>query len=356
MLSSQTLLIKDILIDAIKIGAADLHFSVGNKPVYKINGKWVIMEEREIIDQDFISNLSMSLLDQAQQEKLKQNKEIFFSYDFERDLRFKINVFYQRGFLSATFRHIPMKIPTIDGLGLNPIIKKIADYKKGLILISGPFGSGRSSTAAAIIEEINLKRKQYIITIEQPIEYIFTNKESIIEQREVGIDTNSFEDALKYFQEEDGDILFLEAVPDIKLWPLVLEIANGSALVITTINSDTSSGAISSVVDGFSSLDQARIRDLLSNALKAVICQKTLPRVGGGSIAAQEILMANDAIKSSIKSGNLNQIQNVMQLSKKDGMVTFDFNLAELARNRRINTDDALSNATDKKLLESLLQ
>jgi len=335
MLSNQTLLVKSILIDAIKVGAADLHFSVGKKPAYKINNQWITMDDREMVDESFIQDLTKTILDEAGQAKLEKEKEIFFSYDFDKDLRFKINIFYQKRFLSVTLRHIPAKIPTIDSLGLNPVVKKLVDFKKGLVLIAGAFGSGKSSTAAAMIEEINQRKKQYIITIEQPIEYIFANNESIVEQREVGIDTASFEDALKYFQEEAGDVLFLENVSDIKFWPIILEIASGSSLVITTCNADTVTGAISTIINGFTSFDQERIRDMMSIALKAVVCQKILPKVGGGSVAAQEILIVNDAAKSLIAKGSINQIDNIIQVSRKDGMVTFDQALVDLAKNKK---------------------
>jgi len=355
MQSNQSLLIKDILIEGIKMGASDLHFSVGNKPVLRVNQNLVFLEDREVIVSEFMEALIGSWLDAKAKATLESNREIIFTYDFDKELRFKINIFYQKGYLSATFRHIPSRVPTIDSLGLVPVLKSLTAFKKGLILVAGPFGSGRSTTAAAMIEEINQSRKEYVITIENPIEYIFTNSKSIIEQREVGKDTKSFEEALKYFQEEDGDVLFLQEMGDPKIVPLVLEIANGSSLVISAVNADSASKAISSILDNFTSLDQERIRDLLSNSLRAVVCQRILPKSGGGVIAVQEIMVVNEAIKSIIANGNISQLDNIIQVSKKEGMISFNQALAELVQARKINMQDALAESPDRKSLEGTL-
>jgi len=256
--------------------------------------------------------------------------------------------------LSATLRYIPSKIPTVASLGLSTDITKLAKLKNGLMIVSGPFGSGRSTTIAAIIDEINRTRKEYIITIEDPIEYIFTNKKSIVEQREVGSDTRSYSDALKYFEEEDGDVLFLENMQDPKIIPAVLEISRGGSLVLSTISADSAAKTVSRILDSFQSFDQERIRDLLSTSLRAVVCQKLLPRVGGGLVLAYEILIINDAARSVIINGNLNRLEDIIQTSRKDGMISFDQNLAQLVKDRMVSREDALENASNKKKLGGL--
>ena len=337
------------------MGASDLHFSVGNKPVLRVDQGLVFLEDREVIVSEFMEGLVSSWLEPTQREKLESNREIIFTYDFDKELRFKINIFYQKGYLSATFRHIPSRVPTIDSLGLTSVLKDLIIFKKGLILVSGPFGSGRSTTAAAMVEEINSTRKEYIITLEEPIEYIFTNNKSIVEQREVGKDTKSFEDALKYFQEEDGDVLFLEDIGDPKIVPMILEIANGSSLVISTANADSASKAVSSILDNFTSLDQTRIRDLLSNSLRAVVCQRVLPKMGVGVVVVQEIMIVNEAVKSIILSGNISQLDNIIHISRKEGMISFNQALAELVQARKISMKDALEESPDRKSLESMI-
>lgn len=354
--TSQNLLLKDILAEAIKAGASDLHFSVGNCPVLRVGQELRYLEEREIVTQSFMEKLAESLLTPPQKERLQADKEIVISYAFDKNLRFKVTVFFQRGFLSAVMRHIPAKVPTLDELGVDKIIKKFAAYKHGLVIIAGPFGSGRSTTAAALIEEINRTRKAYILTVEDPIEYVFANNQSIIEQREIGRDANSFEDALKHFQEEDGDVLFLEQLSDAKAVPLALDIASGSSLVITTMAADTSAKAIASILDSFSSADQERVRDKLAGALKAVVCQKIMPKIGGGSKAVCEIMLASDTVRATIANGSVNQLENIIQTSRKEGMVSFNQALSDAVSSREISGEDAINNSSDPRGLEKLIR
>ncbi|NCN07607.1 PilT/PilU family type 4a pilus ATPase [Candidatus Falkowbacteria bacterium] len=352
----QELTIKNILTDAVKRGASDLHFSVGNNPILRIDDHLVYLEDQEVVTQDFMQGLVDFLLTKEKKEKLLVNKEIVLAYNFDNNLRFKVNIFYQRGFLSVSLRHIPYQVPTLESLKLNSILSNLVKNKNGLILVSGPFGSGRSTTIAALIEEINRSRKEYIITIEDPIEYIFTNNKSIIEQREVGIDTNSFAEALKYFEEEDGDILFLEEINKSEVIPAVLEIARGSSLVFSAISADSSTNAIARILDMFPAYDQERIRDLLATALRAVICQKIIPKIGGGVAVVQEVLVMNEAVKSMIINGNIAGLNNLIQTSRNEGMVSFNYGLAKLVKSSKITREDALDNTTDRKILESLLR
>ncbi len=350
------LTIKSILTDAVKRGASDLHFSVGNNPILRIYDQLISLDDQEIITQEFMQEFVDFLLDDYKKNKLLTNREIVLAYNFDNNLRFKINIFYQKGFLSVSLRYIPYQVPTLESLKLNSILSKLVKRKNGLIIVSGPFGSGRSTTIAALIEEINRSRKEYIITIEDPIEYVFTNNKSIIEQREVGVDTNSYEEALKYFEEEDGDVLFLERINKPEIIPAVLEIARGSSLVLSAVSADSASNTIAMILDMFPDYDQKRIRDLLSTSLQAVICQKIIPKIGGGVVVVQEILVTNEAVKSIILSGNISGLDNIIQTSRKEGMISFNYALSELVKSTQISREDALDNATDRKLLESLLR
>ncbi|MEI6288001.1 MAG: PilT/PilU family type 4a pilus ATPase [bacterium] len=355
METSRFLLVKTILAEAVKRGAQDLHFSVGGNPCLRINGELLSMEDKEIITQDFMEKFINLILTEDQKAKLNSDREIIITYDFENNLRFKINIFYQKNFLSATLRYIPTDIPTVASLGLNPVIKDFIKFKKGLVIVAGPFGSGRSTTVAALLDAINQERKEYIITIENPIEYVFTNNQSVIEQREIGRDTKSFADALAYFQEEDGDILFVEELEDPQIIPAVLEIARGSSLVFTALTASSVSNAVSRILDSFTSFDQERVRDQLSTALKGIVCQKILPKIGGGVIVVNEIMIANEAIVSIIANGNVSQIDNIIQTSRRDGMISFDQALAELVHQHKISNEDAMDNAINKKTLEKMI-
>lgn len=349
-------IILNILAEAVKSGASDIHLSVGDYPAIRLNDQLVTLENDDLITQDFMAGFINSILTEEQKKKLASSREIVTTYNFNRDLRFKINIFYQRDFLSASLRHIPLQIPTLSRLGANPLLAELTKLKKGLIIVAGPFDAGRSTTAAAMIEEINQSRKEYIITIEDLIEHVFVNKKSIIEQREVGRDTQSFADALNYFEEENGDVLFLEEMQDPKIIPLVLEIARGSSLVITTMSADSSAKVVARILDSFTALEQESIRDLLATALKAVICQKLIAKIGGGLIIVQELMLVNDAIKSLIADGNANQLENIIQTSRKEGMVSFDQALAQLVNDRKIDLNQAMDNASDKEKFKTLIK
>lgn len=352
---ARELIIKNILTDAVKRGASDLHFSVGNNPVLRIDDNLITLEDQEIVTKEFMEELIVFLLNEDQRKKLADNREIVIAKNFDSNLRFKINVFYQKGFLSTSLRYIPYQAPTIDSLKLNPILKDLIKHKNGLIIVSGSFGSGRSTTIAAMIEEINRSRKEYIITLEDPIEYVFTNDQSIIEQREIGSDTKSYYDGLKYFEEENGDVLFLEEIGSTESIPLVLEIARGGSLVLTSVSADSATKTITRILDRFSTYDQDRIRDLLATALKAVVCQKVVLKIGGGVIMIQEILIANEAVKSSILSGSIASIDDIIHMSRKDGMLSFDHVLIDLVKSYQITSKEAMENATDKKRLSEFL-
>ncbi|HLD28569.1 MAG TPA: ATPase, T2SS/T4P/T4SS family [Patescibacteria group bacterium] len=356
MQTSQSLLIKNIITDAIKRGAVDLHLSVGNNPVLRLNGELVYLDNYKVITQEFMDTWTESLLNEQQKKCLYEDREVVLTHNFDKQLRFKINLYYQRGYLSSTLRYIPAIVPTIDSLGLNPILKDLSRTEKGLVIISGAFGSGRSTTIAAMIEEINQQQKKYIITIEDPIEYLFINKKSIIEQREIGRDVNSYSEAVKYFQEEDGDVLCLEEIDGPMVIPEVLEIAGGGALVLTTVSATSASNTVSRILNSFTSLDLSRVRDLLANSLFAVVCQKIVPKIGGGVEVIGEVMIVNDAIRSIIMSGNIAQIDNIIQTSRKEGMISFDNQLAKLVQARKIAISDAMDNTANKKLFENLIK
>jgi len=354
--TSRGFVIKAMLVEAIKQGAADIHFSVGSLPLMRINNQLVSMTDKEIVTAELMADLLDFVTDPVARTQLDIDREMIVTREFDKDLRFKVNLFYQKGFLSATMRYLPPRIPSLDNLAVSPVVRDLTKMKKGLIIVSGPFGAGRSTTVAALIDEINRTRREYIITIEDPIEYIFTNAQSVIEQREVGKDTKSFLDAVNYFQEEDGDILFLEEMHNPALIPPVLEIARSGALVFTTVSADSAAKTIARILDGFTSLDQERVRDLLATSLKAVVCQRLLPRVGGGLVLVQELLLANEAVKSAIMNGNINQLVNVIQTSRADGMISFEQAIAELINHHQVAADDALDVVADRKLLESLIR
>lgn len=354
--SGSTLQWKALLVDAVKRGAADIHLSVGSVPMARINGQLVPLEGIDAVSPEALGVFIDTYVAADIRKRLTEERDIVSTIDVDKNLRFKISAYYQKDLLSLTLRYIPVQVPTLAALGLQPVMRELSALQHGLVIISGPFGSGRSTTAAALIEEVNQHRRAYIITVEDPIEYVFANSQSVVEQRQVGRDTKSFTDALRYFEEEDGDILFLEEMDDPATTPLVLEIARGSALVLTTLSADSAAQTIARILDSFTSLDQDRIRDMLAHGLQAVVCQKLLPRVGGGMLVVQEVMKNTEAVRASIRNGNIDQLATIMQTSRREGMVSFEQALAELVRNHQVTLDDALVQANDPRALESLLR
>jgi twitching motility protein PilT len=356
MEAAQGLTLKNILIQAIKDRASDIHFSVGNVPIFRVNDKLVSGDSFEPVTADSMTEMSEAVLSPEQRDKLKQFKELILTYSFDKNLRFKINFFYQRGMLSASFRYIPSQVRSLSELGLAEGASSLVNIKKGLIVIAGPFGSGRSTTAAALIEEINRTRKEYIITVEKHPEHLFSNRESIIEQREVGVDANSFLGALEYFQEENGDVLFIEEMNDKEVIPAILEIAGGSSLVISCISAESARKAITRILDSFQSFDQERIRDLLSTSLKAVWCQKLVPSLAGGLVPAYELLKINDSAAAMIMDGTTSQLDNLIRTSRREEMVSLEQTLAAMVKSGKIASDKAYENANDKNTLDNALK
>lgn len=348
--------IKNLVIEATKRGASDLHLSVGNVPIARINGWLRMLDKENVLTTDFIQSVVELLLDKEQKEILSQKKEIIITYDLDKSLRFKVNIYYQKGTLSVVFRYIPTAIPSLDKLGFDQELKVLTGLSDGLVLLAGPYGSGRSTTAAALIENINKTQKKYIITAEDPIEHIFTNKQSIIEQRQVGRDVLSVKAALEYFQEEDGDVFYAEELKDDKSILAALEIACGSGMVITSLFASSAVTAVEIIIERFQATDRQRIRDMLAKGLRMVICQKLIPKIGGGLELVAEIMIVNDAVRSTIRSGNLSQLENIISTSRKEGMISFDQALAIKINKGLISMETAMPKASNSGKLRQLIK
>jgi len=356
METSQLAALNSILAETIKRRASDLHLTVGKQPVVRIDDKLQPLSEAEVLTADFLKAVVKDILTDEQQEVLKKEKEIIFIYNWENKARFKINIFQQRGYWSISWRVIPVKVKTPLELGLTAIIDSLTKLKEGLVIITGPFSSGRTTTAVSLIEEINKNRAEHIITIEKPIEFIFTNKKSIVDQREVGRDTNSFLDALENCQEEDVDVLLVEEINSPKELSLILDIANSGALVIALMNTDSVIQTIEKILFSFQSFERERIQNLLASVLEGIVVQRLLPQVGGGLIMASEVLISTLAVKSIIREGKIRQLSSILQTSKSEGMITLDQSLADLVRRGKITGEEALGSATNKADFKSFLK
>lgn len=335
------MIIKDLLKIVVDRGASDLHLVVGAPPVIRVDGKLRPIPETPILTPDVNKNLVLSLVNEEQKDLLLVNKELDFSYSFQNFGRFRINAYFQRGSLSAALRLIPAKVPTIEELNLPKICHQFAQLRQGFILVTGPTGHGKSSTLAAIIDEINKNRAEHIVTIEDPIEYTYQQGKSIISQRELHQDTHSWEVALRSILREDPDVVLIGEMRDYETIAAALTIAETGHLVFATLHTNSAAQTIDRIVDVFPEHQQPQIRLQLAATLEAVFSQRLLPAIEKGRYPAVEVLLATSAVRNLIREGKTHQIDNVIQTSADLGMMTLEMNLSTLVNQGKISLEVA---------------
>jgi len=329
-----------LLMAVVENKALGLHFSVGNPPILKIDGGLKPLDGKTVLSNEGIKDFVYSFLSKEEQAKLEKNKEITVVHNFKPQLRFKVNIFYQKNSLAASFRFISTEIKNLAELGLDQISKILTKFPKGMIIISGPFGSGKSTITAGIVETINITSSKHIITLEDPIEFIFTNKKSIIEQRQVGQDVKSFKQGLEFLEEESIDVVVTSEINNSDAVHQALELAQSGRLVIFQATADSGIQTLEKIIELFMGDEKQLARDLLSENLVAVINLHLLKKVGGGNILVPEILIGNSAVRSIIKKGSFIQLQNILQTGGAEGMVPFKKSLIDLAKNNVISPDE----------------
>lgn len=335
--------------------ASDVHLSVGSSPIVRIDGKLLTLKEEPVITKEFMEGFVNSVLDIDQKKTLEQQKEIVLAFQFKKQARFRVNIFYQKRVLAAYLRLIGDHIIPLEQLGLPMTLNLLAQHKKGLLIISGAFGSGKTTTTASIIDFINRQRAAYIQTVERPIEYSYGNQKSIIEQREVGRDTPSFEQALRSVTQEDIDVLFLSEAPSLVVVKQVMKIAASGRLVILNIEADTVIKSLEALINRYPSNEQPIIREQIALNLAGIVCQRLVPKIGGGLAPIAEIMTATPPIQSLIKEGSLNQLSNIILTSREEGMVSLDASLADLVKTNQVHMNDAINAATDPQQLQYML-
>ncbi len=344
-----------LLLDlAIEKKASDLHLTVGIPPMLRIDGKLTPVVDKGVLTSEVCEKLILSIMLPEQIERLRQRKELDFSFGYQQ-MRFRTNVYYQKGYLAASLRLITLKIKTIEELGLPPILEKFTLPSQGFVIITGPTGHGKSTTLAALIEHINQNRSEHIITIEDPIEYVFEHKKSILTQREVSSDSNSFARALRSALRQDPDIVLVGEMRDLETIDAALTLAETGHLVFTTLHTNSASQTADRIIDVFPPHQQQQIRMQLANVLLGVISQRLLPRISGGRVLACEIMMANPAVRNTIREGKTHQLPNVIQTSASEGMISLDKVLAELVSKGEITIDDALAWSLDPKAFKMMV-
>ena len=341
----------------IEKGASDLHIAAGSPPLLRVDGEVVALKLPPLGPVE-TKQLCYSVLTEEQRRQFETNKELDLSFGVKGLSRYRANLFMQRGAVSAAFRAIPFKILTFDELGLPPSVAELAARPRGLVLVTGPTGSGKSTTLAAIIDKINEETRQHIMTIEDPIEYLHAHKRCLVNQREVGHDTTSFKQALKYVLRQDPDVVLVGEMRDLETIEATLTIAETGHLVFATLHTNSAVQSINRVIDVFPPHQQAQIRAQLSFVLEGVMSQLLLPRAGGaGRALALEVLMPNPAVRNLIREDKVHQIYSQMQIGQgKHGMQTMNQSLFSLLARRHITLEEAMGHSPDQEELRAMLE
>lgn len=344
---STDITIEVLLEECIKHNASDLHLQAGLPPVLRIDGVLRPMTTYPVLDDMMVQQLVFSTLDANQKVILKKDKEFDYSFAFGDLGRFRVNAFYERGNMAAAFRLIPNMIRSIEDLGLPGVVATFADRPNGLVLVTGPTGSGKSTTLAALIDKINTEKALHIITIEDPIEFTHRSKRSVVAQREVHYDTFSFAAALRSILREDPDVVLIGEMRDLETIQAAITVAETGHLVFATLHTNSAAQSIDRMVDVFPAHQQPQIRAQLANILVGICSQRLVPAVDGGRIAVAEVLVTNSAVRSIIREGKTHQLDMVIQTGMSQGMQTMDRELARLVNAGTINFDVARGVAVD---------
>lgn len=348
--------IEILLEEVIKKKASDLHLQVGLPPILRVDGSLIPIPAAEVLTEEALEALVFAILDEDQKQILLKDKEFDFSFAFGDLGRFRVNAFHERGNLAAALRLIPNEILTIEQLGLPPVVNKFADYPRGLVLVTGPTGSGKSTTLAAIIHKINHERASHIVTIEDPIEFTHKSQKSVIVQREVHYDTYSFSAALRSSLRQDPDVVLIGEMRDLETIAAAITIAETGHLVFATLHTNSAAQSIDRMIDVFPPHQQPQIRAQLSNILMAICSQRLLPSIGGGRAAAAELLIATPAVRNIIREGKSHQLEAVIQTGGEFGMQSMDRTLVTMIHNGSISYDEARNVAVDIEELDRLMR
>ena len=326
---------------------SDLHIVVGMPPCIRIDGD-IIKQEYPPMKPADVENMLMPIMSEKNKRDLQETLELDLAYSVPQCARFRGNVIVQRGTLAAVFRAIPFEVPTLDKLGLPADVRRLCTLPRGLILVTGPTGSGKSTTLAAMINHMNANFEYNMVTIEDPIEFLHSHKRSIVRQRELGGDTLSFNNALRTVLRHDPDVIMIGEMRDAESISIALTAAETGHLVLSTLHTQTAPLTIARIIDSFPSEQQNQVRNQLSNTLRAVISQQLLPRLGGGRVSAVEYMVDTPAIRNMIREGKDHQIYSTMQTAQKEGMQTMDQALLKLLREQKISRESVLENCVER--------
>ena len=346
----------DLLTIMIERGASDLHITTGTPPQIRLHGKLTPLTQFERLTPQDTQRLAYSVLNEGQKQKFEEDNELDLSFGIQGLARFRCNVYRQRGAVAAAIRVIPIKIRSFDELGLPPVVEQLADRPKGLILVTGPTGPGKTTTLAAMVDKINNERTEHIMTIEDPIEFVHHHKKCLVNQREVFSDTHSFKNALKYILRQDPDVVLVGEMRDLETISAALTIAETGHLTLGTLHTNSCAQTINRVIDVFPTTQQSQVRAQLSLVLEGVLSQQLIPTTDGrGRVMSLEIMVTTPAVRNLIREEKIHQIYSSMQAGQKFGMQTMNQSLLELVQKRKITREEALNRSMLPEELSQLL-
>ena len=348
--------IEVLLEEVVRRKASDLHLQVGLPPTLRVDGKLIAFENSTLLTEEAAEQLIFSILDEEQKQMLLKDKEFDFSFAFGEEARFRVNAFHERGNLAAALRLIPNQIRTIEDLKLPKVINAFTDYPRGLVLVTGPTGSGKSTTLAAMIDKVNSDKALHIVTIEDPIEYTHKSKKAMVVQREVHYDTYSFASALRSSLRQDPDVVLIGEMRDLETIAAAITIAETGHLVLASLHTNSASQSVDRIVDVFPPHQQQQIRVQLASILQGICSQRLIPMIGGGRVPATEILVATSAVRNIIREGKTHQLDAVIQTGAEKGMQSMDRALVNLIHSGVITYEEAKDYALDLEELERLMR
>lgn len=354
---STELEINKLLTLVLERGASDLHLIAGKPPTIRVDSALVELKDYEVLSGAAIGTMIDVLLNSDERRKeFREVREVDFSFSFKDNIRFRINAYFQKSFPAAALRLVPNKIKTVEELNLPAQLKNLVNYKQGLVLLVGPTGHGKSTTLASLIDMINHTRAENIVTIEDPIEYIYTQDKSMVNQREVGGDTQSFNRALRSVLREDANVVLVGEMRDLESIATTITIAETGHLVFATLHTNDAAQTIDRIVDVFPAYQQKQISAQLSAILISVISQRLLPKIGGGRLPAVEIMMNNNAVANVIRENKAYELPNIIHTSAAAGMISMDQSLAQLVASNQVALDDVIQYVNDEDTFNGLLK
>lgn len=348
--------LNDLLLTTAKQNASDLHIAVGRRPTIRVDSILVPLAKEPILTKEDAEGLVLALLTDEQKRRFSELKQLDLSYNFEDKARFRVNVYLQKGFMATALRLIPAQIRTIEELSLPPLLHDFAKLHQGFVLAVGPAGHGKSTTLAALLDEVNHKRTEHIVTIEDPIEYLFAQDRCIVSQREVGQDTTSFHEALRAVLRQDPDVIMIGEMRDPETIATAMTAAETGHLVFSTLHTNSASQTIDRIIDSFPPEQQGQIVSQLASTLVGIVSERLVPRLGGGRVPSMEIMLTNAAIRNLIRERKTYQIDLVIETSVQEGMISLNRSLVSLVKRKEISLEQAESYSLNPSELRLLLE